>query len=275
MFGVLRNWRRGAVLNLNMKRSLLAMVGALALGAAVPASAGATITELGVSTTPLVAPTCPAGVSPAQCTIILTRATALETIRDNAAYPSTVKAAGRVVAFTVGLSALSSNATTAKSDTTFLDKTYGGDPQIQMTVLKPVGAKNLRVWQVVESTPLVDVQPYLGQVVQFPLTTSLPVVPGETVALTTPTWAPVLSIDLSTAHFAYRQSRTRNCNSPPSTTQAQVTVGQSTRYVCDYPGTRVEYSVTEVTNPAATTTTTTTTKPTTTPTTTHKTTRRS
>ena len=267
MFGILRNWRPGVVLNLHMKRSLLAMVGAVALGVALPASAGATTTDIGVSTTPLVAPTCPAGVSPAQCTIILTRATALETIRDNVAYPSTVQQAGRIVAFTVGLSALSSNATTAKNDITFLDKTYGGDPQIQMTVLKSVGAKNLRTWQVVESTPLVDVQPYLGQVVQFPLTTSLPVVKGWVVALTTPTWAPVLSIDLSTSHFAYRQSRTRNCNSPPTTTQAQVTVGQSSRYVCDYPGTRVEYSVTEVTTPTPTTTTTTTT---TKPTTTHK-----
>ena len=239
------------------------MAGALALGAAVPASAGATITELGISTTQLVAPTCPAGVSPAQCTIILTRATALETIRDNTAYPSTVKVPGRLVAFTVGLSSLSSNATTAKNDITFLDKTYGGDPQIQITVLKPVGAKSLREWQVVESSPLVDVQTYLGQVVQFPLTTSLPVARGEVIALTTPTWAPVLSIDLSTTHFAYRQSRSRNCNSPPTTTQAQMSVGQSARYVCDYPGTRVEYSATEVSTPTPTpATTTTTTTPT-------------
>ena len=39
-------------------------------------------------------------------------------------------------------------------------------------------------------------------------------------------------------------------------------MGQSTRYVCDYPGTRVEYSATEITNPVPTATTTTTTKPT-------------
>jgi hypothetical protein len=238
-----------------MKRSLLALAGAVALGAALPASASATTVELGISTTPLVAPTCPKGVSPSQCTIILTRATALETIRDNVAYPSTVKQAGRLVGFTVGLSALSTNATTAQKDIKFLDTTYGGDAQVQLTVLKLVGKKNDRNWQVVESGPLVDVQPYLGQVVQFPLTTSLPVVRGETIALTTPTWAPVLSIDLSTAHFAYRQSRSRNCNNPPSTSQAQVQVGQSARYVCDYPGTRVEYSATEITDPVPNTTT--------------------
>src|SRR5207237_793695 len=130
-------------------------------------------------------------------------------------YPSTVKQAGRIAAFTVGLSALSTNATTAQKDIKFLDTTYGGDAQVELTVLKLVGKKNLRSWQVVESSPVVDVQPYLGQVVQFPLTTSLPVTRGETIALTTPTWAPVPSIDLSTSQFAYRPSRSRTCNHPP------------------------------------------------------------
>jgi hypothetical protein len=238
-----------------MKRSLLAIIGVIALCVALPAAAGATIFELGATTTPLVAPTCPPGLAPTQCLIILTRATALETIRDNVAYPTTVKHAGRLVAFTVGLSALSNNRTTAQNDAKFLDSTYGGNAQVEITVLKLVGPANLRRWQVVEASPLVDVQPYLGQVAQFPLTSSLPVVRGETIALTTPTWAPVLSIDLSTSHFAYRQSRSRNCTHPAATSQAQLTVGQNTRYVCDYPGTRVEYSATEVTNPVPTPTT--------------------
>jgi len=257
--GAWRNWRPGVVLNLDMKRSLMATAGAVALCGLLPASAIATITELGATTSPLVAPTCPKGVSASQCTIILTRATELETIRDNIAYPSAVKQAGRLAAFTVGLSALSTDPTTAKSDVTFLDKTYGGDPQVEITVLKRVGNKSAWTWQVVESSPLVDVSTYLGQVAQFPLTTTLPVVRGETIALTTPTWAPVLSIDLSTSRFAYRQSRSRNCNNPPAISQAQVTIGTSARYSCDYPGTRVEYSATEVTNPVPTPTTTTTT----------------
>ena len=235
-----------------MKRSLLATAGAVVLCGLLSASASAAVLELGATTTPLVAPVCPKGVAPAQCTIILTRATAIETIRDNSAYPSTVKQGGRLVAFTVGLSTLSTNPTTAKNDVAFLDKTYGGDAQVAVTVLKPVGSRSHWTWQMVEQGPVVDVQPYLGQVVQFPLTTSLPVARGEAIALTTPTWAPVLSIDLSTTHFAYRQSRSYNCNNPPASSQAQVTVGQSTRYACDYPGTRVEYSATEITNPAPT-----------------------
>jgi hypothetical protein len=248
------------VFNQNMKRSLLATVGAIALCGAVPASASAAVTELGATVSPLISPSCPTGVAPAQCTIILTRATALETIRDNIAYPTTVKQPGRLVAFTVGLSALSTNPTTAANDVKFLDKTYGGSPEVAVTVLKRVGAKSRWTWQVVEQGPLVVVQPYLGQVVQFPLTTTLPVVKGETIALTTPTWAPVLSIDLSTKHFAYRQSRSYNCNAPPNLTQAQLTIGVSTEYACDYPGTRVEYSATEISNPVPTPTTPTSTK---------------
>jgi hypothetical protein len=249
----------GVVFNLDMKRSLLALAGAVALCALVPASAVATISELGATTSPLVAPSCPKGMAASDCTIILTRATAVETIRDDIAYPSTVKTRGRIVALTVGLSSLSTNATTAQSDTAYLDKTYGGDAQVGLTVLKRVGKKTAWTWQVVALSPLVDVQTYLGQVAQFPLTTSIPVLRGEVVALTTPTWAPVLSIDLSTHNFAYRQSRSTNCFHPPTSTAAQSTIGASARYTCDYPGTRVEYSATEVTNPVPNTTTTATT----------------
>jgi hypothetical protein len=231
-----------------MQRSFLAcLLGSAVLALVAPALASASAVELGSTSTALVAPTCPKGVAPANCTIILTRATALETVRDGVNYPTTVKTAGRIVAFTVGLSRLDSNAATAKTDIHFLDSSYGGTTRVAIAVLRPVGARLLRRWQLVAQSPVYHVQPYLGQVVRFPLATSLAVAPGDTVALTTPTWAPVLSIDLSTKKFAYRQSRATGCNAPPSTNQAQQTVGQSTRYVCDYPGTRVEYSATELT----------------------------
>ncbi len=234
-------------------RRLSWITASLALGAAafVPATASAAAVELGATTSPVIAPTCPKNVAPANCTIVLTRMTALETIRDGVAYPSTVKLSGKIVAFTVGLSALSSNKNTAKSDVHFLDKTYGGTTQVAITVLKRSGAASLRRWTVVSESPAFHVQPYLGQVVQFPLDTSLSVSPGEVVALTTPTWAPVLSIDLTAKKFAYRQSRTNNCNNPPASSQAQVRTGASTKYTCNYPGTRVEYSATEITNPVA------------------------
>jgi len=234
-----------------MKRFAWITAATAVVAMVAPAAASAAVVELGATATPVTAPTCPKGVTAAGCTIILTEMTALETVRDGLSYPTTVKRAGYVVAFTVGLSSLSSNRTTAKSDIHYLDQTYGGTTQVAVTVLAPTGPSSQRRWKVVAESPAIHVQPYLGQVVQIPLATSLPVVRGDVVALTTSTWAPVLSIDVSSTKFAYRQSRTTNCSSPPTSSQAQVKVGTSAQYVCSYPGTRVEYSATEITNPVA------------------------
>lgn len=250
-----------------MRRRSLILPGLVALVLLAPAIAYATEYELGQTKSPIVAPTCPSNLPSSQCTIILTRVTALETLRDRVSYPTKVKVAGRIVAFTVGLSALSSNANTRKSYISYLDHTYGGATQVGITVLKPVGKRGQWRWQVVAASPMYYVEPYLGEVVQIPLESSIPVRSGEVVALTTPTWAPVLTIDVPSKQFAYRQSRSRNCNNPPGSSQAQVSPRQTATYSCDYPGTRVEYSASEIGYPggkapssSATTTTTTTTK---------------
>jgi hypothetical protein len=222
----------------------------IALAALVPASAGAAVLELGPGkNSPLVTPTCPKGVSAINCTIVLTRVTALETLWNGAAYPTTVTQAGSIVAFTLGLSALSTNRTTVHNEIHGLDQRFGGTARAAVTVLKRVGPSSHREWAVVQSSPIYHLQPYLGQVVQFPLQTSIPVFPGDVVALTVPTWAPVLSIQLPATKFAYRQSRAANCPFPPAAPQYFTLPGASAQYQCDYPGTRVEYSVTEITTP--------------------------
>jgi hypothetical protein len=238
-----------------MRRTFfLAVGGAAVLGAAIlPALALAQVIELGDQTkTALVAPTCPANVNPAQCTIILTRDTALATIRDGVSYPTDVHKAGRIVGFSVGLGALSSSTSTRKKDINYLNQTYGGDPQVEITVLKRVGRKGQR-WQVVANSGVWHVVQYLGSVAQIPLLSSIPVTPGETIALTTPTWAPVLSINQTATGFAYRQARGAkpDCSRPSSSEQAQK-VGQTSNYTCKYAGTRIEYAATEVTYPATT-----------------------
>ena len=227
---------------------------AVALAAvAFPAAAYATWKELGATSSPLVAPVCPTGVSSSNCTIILTRVTAVETIRDGVDYPTTVTKAGRITAFTIGLSQLSTSKSTQKSYIHYLDSTYGGTTRVALTVLRSAGGKKSDfAWNVVAESPIYHVEPYLGSVVQIPLESSIEVKPGDVIALTTPTWAPVLSIDLDTKKFAYRQSRSGNCSSPPATDQAQLASGQSAQYQCDYPGTRLEYSATEVYYPNGT-----------------------
>jgi hypothetical protein len=237
-----------------MKHFSLVTAGLIAtVMALAPASASATIVELGQTATPIAPPACPKGVSLSQCFIILTRTTAVQTTSDGVRYPTTVKKNGWIVAFTVGLSRLSSDAKTERSVLHTLDQAYGGTPQVSITVLKP-GLKNK--YTVAAQSQTFHVLPFLGQVLQEPLSlpptftqfTALPVKAGDIIGLTIPTWAPVLAYNLSTTKFTYRQSRTSNCSHAAASETAQLTVGESTRYLCEYSGTRVEYSATEVVN---------------------------
>ncbi len=240
---------------LHMRRtSRWPVVAAVVIGAvAFPAAAYAAYTELGATRSPLVAPTCPPNLPRTRCLIILTHVTALETLRDGTPYPTRVKRAGRITAFTVGLSQLATTKSAQKTTIHYLDSTYGGTARVAITVLRPGGGKKTDFsWQVVAESPIYHVEPYLGSVVQIPLETSLEIKPGDVIALTTPTWAPVLTIDIDSKKFAYRQSRTANCNVAPATNQAQMTSGQTADYKCDYPGTRLEYSATEVYYPLGT-----------------------
>lgn len=234
-----------------MKRSLLAVSVAAIVAGVLPSLASAAVIEVGKTSTALVAPSCPASIDPTNCKIVLTRVTALETLSDGVSYPTTVRHAGEIVAFTLGLSSLSSNKKTARQDISFLNKTYGSPPQAEIAVLRPFGKRSNFGWTVAATSPPVQLQHYLGQVAQFPLSTPLPVVRGERIALTVPTWAPVLSFNLTPTKFAYRQSRRTNCSNPPASMQAQLQIGQRAHYRCNYGGTRVEYTATEVTSPSS------------------------
>jgi hypothetical protein len=223
-----------------MKRTRIALLCAtVATTAVATAAASADTVEIGATATPVAVPTCPSGVSKANCTIILTETTAISTLSDGVYYPTTVKKAGRIVAYTVGLARLT------KADITGLNSRYGGTSQVAITVLHP-GAG--RLYTVTGESPLQHATPWFGHVVQFPLTNSLRVNPGDVVALTVPTWAPVLSIGLPSKQFQYRASRPSKCTTFDLQT-AQLTIGNSTSYRCFYVGTRVQYTATEVTYP--------------------------
>lgn len=237
-----------------MKRFSLVTAGLVAAGLAVlPGVADAKIVEVGQTPTPIASPSCPKGVSPSQCFIILTRTTAIQATSDGITNPTIVKNNGWIVAFTVGLSELSTNATTEHNYLKTLDTAYGGTPQLALTVLAP--GPNHK-YTVAAQSPTYHLTPFLGMVLQEPLSlpptfatfTALPVKAGDVIGLTVPTWAPVLTYNLSSTQFVYRQSRMTNCKNAAGEQTAQITVGESTRYRCEYSGTRVEYTATEITN---------------------------
>jgi hypothetical protein len=234
---------------IRMKRTLLLGAAASALTVASAPAASAAIVELGaVPSAPLTAPVCPPGKA-SNCKIVLNQVTAVQTVRNGVGYPTKVQQAGMIVAFKVGLSQLSSNRNTAHTYIHDLDQSFG-TTRVAITVLAPSGPGRLHRFKDVAQSPFYHVQPYLGQVVQIPLQTALPVFRGDVIALTTSTWAPVLTILLPSKSYFYRQSRQTGCNSKHPRVEPQA-VGDTSTYSCHYTGTRVEYSATEVTNPVA------------------------
>jgi hypothetical protein len=225
----------------------------LAAALTIPTPASAAVVQIGQTKSPIAAPACPKGTSTSSCKIVLERTTAIQTKSDGVSRPTVIKQDGWIVAFTVGLSRLSSNAKTVHRLLHGLDTAYGGTPQLALTVLKP-GPKG--VYTVRAQSGSYHLIPFLGRVLTEPLSlppkfsafTALPVKKGDVVALTVPTWAPILTYNLSGSQFAYAQSRTANCDSAAAGQTAQTKVGSSSKYGCAYTGTRVQYSATEVTN---------------------------
>lgn len=248
--------------NDRMKRVVSALAATALAAVLVPAAASAAEIQVGVSTTPLTTPTCPANAQGNSCRIVLTQVTAYETLRDGISNPDVIKKSGVISSFTLGLTGTNLITPAVMAN---LDKTYGGPPEAQLTALRVTGTRANPSYRVAAQSSVVKLRPELGKVAEFPLVSPLPVVRGEVLALTVPTWAPVLSIEQSTTKFAYAQSRSKSmvsiktktgtervssCTTTATTNLAQIVVGQLSIYSCTYAGTRMEYSALEITTPA-------------------------
>ena len=102
--------------------------------------------------------------------------------------PLTIPRDGTIVAWTISLSLPTA------SQIAYFDKNEGGPSEAGIAILK--NTKGLG-YQLVGSSPLVQLQPFFGEKAQFALTTTIPVKKGERIGLTVPTWAPALAIKLS------------------------------------------------------------------------------
>jgi hypothetical protein len=233
-------------------RTLFAFAAIVAL-AVIAAPAHATTVELGskAHTTP----SCPDN----PC-LVVDRTTGYQTALAAQANPYVVTAAGRIVAWTVTLS--DPNATQLAS----FDKRLGGPASAQIVVVRP-GKQPVRggtrQYRLVAAADLQQLEPYLGTTVQFPLTTTLAVQKGDIVALTIPTWAPVLAVGMDKATI-WRSSRAaKSCNDTTLPT-AQTQLGVQNPFGCTYRTAALTYSATLIPNPVPvkkTTTTTPTTPP--------------
>lgn len=222
-----------------MRRHLLALTAAVAACLAAAPTASARVIELG-SGMERSAPSCPSN----PC-LAVTRTTGFQATAGSARNMFTAPGTGRVVAFTLRLGRPSA------TQIGFFNRQAGGTARVRLSVLRPVASRTAGTPQYVLNAQSDDfaVQPYFGQTVQIPLYTSLLVRRGYVVALTVPTWAPVLSVAGLSNSFAWRSSRVAPCSTNPERQPPHTQAGSSRPYFCLYRPAALTYSATVVTAP--------------------------
>jgi hypothetical protein len=218
-----------------MKTTLWALI-ALLVVLAAPTAASAKTIEIGRATEAdeLPQPSCPN--SPC---FAISRTTGYQAKVGTNRGLMRVPENGRIVAWSIRLSQ------PGPKQVSFFSERLGGKPSAGIAVLRN-GARLFG--RVVAQSPVVDLQPYLGQTVQFPLETSIPVKKGSTIALTVPTWAPALATGLG-GDTSWRASRRAGDCDDTSTQTAQSTIRDLAQYRCLYQRVRLSYSATLITDP--------------------------
>jgi hypothetical protein len=215
-----------------LRKLLLATLTAVVLLPAAPASAK--IIEVG-KTRATHKPSCPAD----PC-LAVSRTTGFQKRVGAQRDPYTVPADGRIVAWTVTLGSPN------KKQRTFFESNYGGPASAGVIVWRPNKKKPMS-GRAFRATPLKPLRPYFGRTVQFPLEQTLKVKKGDIVALTVPTWAPVLAVGLPNTS---RWRATRPANRCQDTqTQTAHRINQRAEYGCLYRTARLTYSATLITEP--------------------------
>jgi hypothetical protein len=215
-----------------VKRGLITLLaGAAGLGLA--GGAGAAITEVGM-TTDATPPSCPA----TPC-LAVSQTTGFQAKIGTQKAPVSVTKAGRIVAWTI------TQGQPTAAQIKFFDSMEGGPAQAAISVLRP-GPK--LSFTLLAQSPVMRLQPYFGTSVQFPLDTSLPVTPGDVIALTVPTWTPALALGFG-HDTSWRASRSKASCANTNLPTAQSGVGSTVQYFCLYGTARLTYSATLIPTP--------------------------
>jgi hypothetical protein len=214
-----------------MTRLLSALALALVASAALAASASARVVELGVVSEKMV------GSCPEETTCrVVTRTTGYQVRAAGTEAPVTVPSNGRIVAFTLYLG------DPTKTQIKSFDGRFGGAAKVRVAVLRKVKGKKL-VRSLVAQSGTYGIVRHLGTTAQFPLRTALDVRAKDIVAISVPTWAPILAVS-QPAGNAWRASRAAaNCDDFTSLT-VQLALRATATYGCSYAPARLAYSVT-------------------------------
>ena len=220
-----------------MKRLLFIVLALVALAA--PLAASGKIVTLGEAD-----PALPTSKCPNDPCLAAYQMTGYQEVANNSKKrPYLIRRDGRVIAFTVKLGKLT------QEQIDFFDGRFDDPASVRLSVLRK-GQKKPRLHdhRMVSQSEIFAVEDHFGTSPTFVLDEPLDVEKGNIVALTVPTWAPVLASEQERSEY-WRSSRSKdNCgtaeeNAPPS---AHMKVGSLRDWRCSYRGERLLYTVTYV-----------------------------
>lgn len=219
-----------------MKRISTVLFAACALLLAAAPAAPAAVVELGVSKVK------PPSSCPEPC-FAVGRVTGYQvTQAGSARNPFQVTRPGKIVAFSIKL-----GKPTSRQSAKFAEF-FGGPSQARISILRR-GTRNRH--RLLAQSPVYRLSRYFGSTPTFALPRPLKVAKGEIVALTVPTWAPALAVDLGNDE-AWRASRGAGTCDDASQKAAQQRIGGLRTYGCLYRTGRLRYSATFVPTPRPT-----------------------
>ncbi len=219
-----------------MKRIFL-LTSLLAVALVLPSGASARIVELGATAEPAT-PSCPAD----PCVAVV-RVTGYQgRSAGGPKNPYYIRRDGYITAFTVTLAAPTAE------QTTFFNDNYGSPAAVQLSVLRRGTTRKTRLeHRLVQQTEPFEVDEYFGSSPTFVLPRPMRVKKGNWIAITVPTWAPMLAINLTKSDW-WRSSRAKgSCDPPRSLRQFAIEeLREVVKFGCTYSGARLLYTATYV-----------------------------
>ncbi len=208
------------------------------------ASAAVAASTTTTTTTTTSSSTVSASTTEAPC-LAVSRTTGFQVGIGSTSSPFVLPRSGRIVAWSIQLGKPTS------AQVKFFDENEGGAPEANISVLHPEKSSKTvpkYTYKLVAQSPLIQLEPYFGLSVQFPLTTTLEAEKGDVVALTVPTWAPALALGYE-KNTSWRASRPTSQCSVTDTQTAHIKIGKLRQYDCLYQTARLTYSATLISTP--------------------------
>jgi hypothetical protein len=223
-----------------MKRLLL-LTSVLAVAAfALPPAASARIVELG-GTADAATLNCP-GTTENPC-VAAVRMTGFQgRASGGPKNPYYIRRDGHLVAVTLQL------AKPTPEEVEFFNSNFGTPSTARVSVLRRGKTRKQRLdHRLITQSDRFRLDPYFGSKPTFVFDEPIPVKEGNWIAITVPTWAPLLATNLARTNW-WRSSRPRgSCEPPRSLRQfAMEDLREVNRFGCTYSGARLLYSVTYV-----------------------------